>query len=207
MIADRPTDPSLAPNSVDGWVGANPILELVAVVQQRFGNAKAAVLMADTQWRVYRMPTEMVPEQHVRAVVHAAYEQLGAARAVDALDAAGIERAHAMLAHDIPQLTQWMIRKLPTRLAMRVLLLAIKRSSWTFAGSARFDVAVADHAAVVDFHDCEMNRGMHAKQTGCPFYRATFRELLRTLVSPTATVDETECCAAGDTRCRFVLRV
>jgi divinyl protochlorophyllide a 8-vinyl-reductase len=206
-IMPTPQHPDIAPNSVEGWIGPNAILQLVKRVREKFGDGEAAGLLTETQWRLDRLPEDMVPEDHVRLVVHATYAHLGGAEARQMLDDAGVGTARYLLANRIPKAAQWVIRHLPKALGLRVLLTAIGRNSWTFAGSARFEIHHAHRPTMVEFHDCAMCRGMHEAQTGCAFYQATFRELLRRLVSPTAEVEEQSCCAAGATSCRFALRV
>jgi divinyl protochlorophyllide a 8-vinyl-reductase len=197
----------VAPHRAQGSIGPNAILQLVKRVRERFGDGAAAGLLDGTPWRLDRLPGDMVPEAHVRIVVLATYAHLGGAEARQMLDDAGAGTARYLLANRIPKAAQWVIRHLPKTLGLRVLLAAIGRNSWTFAGSARFEIHHAHHPTMVEFHDCAMCRGMHAAQTGCTFYQATFRELLRQLVSPTAEVEELSCCAAGAASCRFALTV
>lgn len=191
---------------VAGRIGPNAILQTVAVIRDRFGDAAAARVIAGTPWRLDRLPTEMVPEEDVLSVVHATMRQFGDAEAHRVMDAAGVATAHYLLANRIPRIAQVVMKLAPPSVALRILLTAIQRNSWTFAGSARF---VVRHGTptVVEFHDCAMCRGLHSSGAECQFYAATFRELLTLLVSARTQVVESSCMATGESCCRFALTI
>jgi bacteriochlorophyll 4-vinyl reductase len=61
---------------------------------------------------------------------------------------------------------RWLLPRLPTPLASRVLLAAVSRQSWTFAGSGVFRA--------------EPGRPVRLSLTGCPICRRRARLRLRT---------------------------
>ena len=189
-----------------GRIGPNAILQTVAVIRARFGDAAASRVLAGTPWRLEHLPDEMVPERDVLTVVHATLRDLGYEQGHRVMDAAGARTARYLLAQRIPKAAQCIMKLVPAPIALRILLTAIQRNSWTFAGSATFVVRYGG-PAVVEFHDCAMCRGLHGTASACAFYEATFRELLLALVSPRARVIETACMAADAECCRFQLWV
>lgn len=188
-----------------GHIGPNAILQIVEEVRSRCGESAGRFVLADTPWRLEQLPTAMVAEEEVIAVVHATHRLLGREGARQVLRAAGVRTARYLLANRIPRAAQWVMHLAPPAVAARILLSAIRRNSWTFAGSAQFTAQVGE-PTVLEFTDCPMCRGLHGHEPECEYYAATFTTLMQALVSPFATVVETECSARGDERCRFELR-
>jgi divinyl protochlorophyllide a 8-vinyl-reductase len=96
----------------------------------------------------------------------------------------------------------WCLKRMPARLASAVLLQAIARHAWTFAGSGRF-VASGRHPVRVALFDCPLCRGAASEAPRCSYYLACFQHLFRTLVHPRARVNLRGCAAAGADACRF----
>lgn len=189
-----------------GVIGPNAILQTVAAVRERWGDARAREILNGTQWRLDHLPMEMVDEAEVRSVTNALREMVGPDAALDVLDEAGERTASYLLAHRIPRVAQWVMRFSPVCVSARMLLAAISRNRWTFAGSAA--VRLTSHPrVVVEFAGCPLCAGLHASGPSCQFYAATFRGLFRVLVNPRVTVTETACQAVGDSCCRFVIAV
>ena len=118
---------------------------------------------------------------------------------------AGQRTGDYLLAHRIPRPVQWLLKCLPPTLAARVLLAAIARHAWTFAGSGRFEVL--GYAPVrVSISGNPLARAVHADEPQCFYYAATFERLFRALVSRKSTVVETRCEAAGAAACIFEVR-
>nr|AAP73429.1 4-vinyl protochlorophyllide reductase [Rubrivivax gelatinosus] len=80
----------------------------------------------------------MVDEAEVRRLHGVLRESLGPAAAREIAHAAGVRTADYLLARRIPKPVQALLKVLPAPLAARVLLTAIGRNSWTFAGSGQF---------------------------------------------------------------------
>lgn len=190
------------PATAAGRIGPNAILQTVAVVSDRWGQALAARILEGTPWRLDHLPGHMVREDEVRTVTDGVRRALGAVQAAQVLEEAGQRTADYLLRHRIPRLAQWIIRAAPPPIGIRFLLAAISRNRWTFAGSAEVALTTTPRPAV-SFRGCPLCVGLHASGPACHFYAATFRGLFRALVSPRATVTETACQAAGDSCCRF----
>ena len=113
---------------------------------------------------------------------------------------AGDRTARYLLAHRIPQAAQAMMRLLPAAWAARLLVAAIRRNAWTFAGSGHFSGQVAAGAVTLSIAANPL------ALPGCPWHGAVFARLFRTLVSPRAEVIHPDCCAHGAPSCRFEVR-
>lgn len=185
-------------------IGPNAIIQVFAATRERMGAAFAEALLRDaTPYRPDTLPTEMVDEAEPRALIRALVDRAGPFLATSVLREAGHRTGDYLLAHRIPRVAQWVMRVAPTRVALRILLTAMQRNAWTFAGSGRFVVPAGAGAPALVFESCPMCRGMHEARPMCDFYGGTFERLIRTLVSRHATVIEVECMAQGASRCRF----
>jgi divinyl protochlorophyllide a 8-vinyl-reductase len=115
-----------------------------------------------------------------------------------------VRTADYLLRIRIPRFAQRVLALLPARLGLRLLLTAITRNSWTFAGSAAFAVERdASHTTRFSLTGCPVCRGMSADAPACHYYAATVERLVRAIVAPNAMVVEEECEAMGASRCRF----
>ncbi|MCU0868294.1 MAG: bacteriochlorophyll 4-vinyl reductase [Burkholderiales bacterium] len=150
-------------------------------------------------------PTRMVPEADVQQLHRSLRACLDAPLADRIARDAGRRTADYLLAHRIPRAFQALLRVLPARPAARLLLHAIGRHAWTFAGSGRFTVT---RGATVRFsiEDNPLCRGEHADAPICGFFAATFERLFGALIDPAARVDEIACEATGAAACVFELR-
>ena len=148
------------------------------------------------------MPGHMVDEREVIALHQLLRPVLGEERARAVSREAGVRTCDYLLANRIPRPAQFVLRLLPPALASRVLLRSIGGHSWTFAGSGHFRFESGYPVRLI-IADCPLCRGVTAEQPVCDYYAATFEHLYRTLVSPRATVVETECEAMGAPACVF----
>ncbi len=174
-------------------VGGGP-----ALAQRVFERAGLAAYLREP-------PGQMVDESEVTRLHRELRGLLGAPAAAAVAREAGLRTAAYLLAHRIPGPVRAVLRRLPARVAARVLLHAIRRHAWTFAGSGRFE-ARAGRPVVLTLRDNPLCRGLRADMPVCDFYAATFEGLFRALVHPAACVEEVACEARGDAECRFELR-
>jgi hypothetical protein len=77
-----------------------------------------------------------------------------------------------------------------------LLLTAVARNAWTFAGDGAFSATPGDPCVIVV-------RGNPLAQPGCPWHSAVFEVLFRRLVAHGAWVSHTACQAEGDDCCAF----
>jgi divinyl protochlorophyllide a 8-vinyl-reductase len=194
MIADQ-QDPRIGPNA---------ILQVLAALRAQHGEAVAVDILrrAGLAAVVEHPPEHMVAEREVIALHGGVRRHLGpdAARAV--MVEAGIGTGDYLLAHRIPALAQRVLSASPARLASRMLLAAISRHTWTFAGSGECTFS-SGHPVLVTIRDCPACRGEHTAAPLCDYYAKTFERLYGVLVHPAARVRETTCIASGADACRF----
>lgn len=198
--------------SATARIGPNAITRMAEAVQAAVGApAMAAVFRrAGLGDYVERAPEHMVPEGEVIRLHHEVRAALPTGTARGVARDAGTRTAAYLLAHRIPHVLQRLLRRLPPRWAALVLLGAISRHAWTFAGSGTFSwrVGPPGGAALVwlELRGNPLCRGLREAEPTCDYYAATFQALFRALVHPRAQVLETACEARGDAQCRFEVR-
>lgn len=186
-----------------GRIGPNALLQLVPVLEAAGGPALRRDIFA--LGGVTDLPSGdgLIDEAPVAAVHQALRAQLPD-QAPALAWAAGVGTADYILAHRIPAAAQWLLRHLPARLAGPLLVRAIARNAWTFAGSGRFSV-VRVWPPVFEIADNPVVRGERADHPICHWHAAVFQRLFQVLVHPEMTCTETDCGAAGAGACRFEL--
>jgi divinyl protochlorophyllide a 8-vinyl-reductase len=144
----------------------------------------------------------MVDEAEVVAL-HAALRGLVPADEAARIAAdAGRRTADYLLANRIPRVMRLVLPRLPARWAARILLVAIGRHAWTFAGSGRFAV-LPGRPVRFSIAGGPLARDVQAPVPVCDYYAATFAGLFRRLVHPATRVVETDCEACGAPACIF----
>ncbi len=190
-----------------GRIGPNAITRVAEVLPVHAGRIVAEQVFARAglikHWR--HPPEAMVDETEVARLHATLRETLGERDAAGVARAAGTRTGDYLLAHRIPKPVQWLLKRLPAPLAARVLLAAITKHAWTFAGSGTFS-ATPGRPVRVPIRANPMCRGLVSEAPACDFYAATFERLFRVLVHPETQVVETACEACGDDACRFELR-
>ncbi|RAI39548.1 bacteriochlorophyll 4-vinyl reductase [Rhodoplanes roseus] len=180
---------------------------MIEALDEQVGHEETAWLfgLAELSHHLEHAPDHMVDERDVVAIHTVVRSQLGAARAREVGRQAGLLTADYLLANRIPKAIQPILKVLPAAISARILLGAIGKHSWTFAGSGTF-VAVAGHPVRFSIAGCPVCRGAKAPAPLCDYYGATFERLFRTLVHRNARVIETACEAAGAPACAFEIR-
>ncbi|MCR9220515.1 MAG: bacteriochlorophyll 4-vinyl reductase [Alphaproteobacteria bacterium] len=197
-LADPLAPPAGAAAHPDGLIGPNAVIQLRAALAERAGEAAALGLflragLAD--WAEARLDA-MIPQ----AVPAALFETLFAAYPHDAASEiaaeAGRRTADYVMAHRIPGPVKALLKALPAPLAARLLLKAIQRNAWTFAGSGVCRAAYGAPSRV------EI-AGNPLAMPGCVWHVGVFSRLFQALVSRRARVTHPACARAGDPLCRF----
>lgn len=188
-------------------IGPNAITRMAEALDEAVGPSATHRLFAacGLGHHLDAPPEHMVDERDVaalHAVVDAALDRHHA-RAV--CRSAGVRTGDYLLAHRIPRPAQRLLRILPTGVAARLLIAAIRRHTWTFAGSGRFH-ARAGRSATIAIAQCPLCRELTAESPRCDYFAATFERLFRALVHPGARAVETACEASGDDACQFEVR-
>lgn len=191
-------------NAVAGRIGPNAILRVAEALQRR-GRAEEVFRSAGLAHHLAVPPSAMVDEEDARRLHAALRSTLGPHEAAQVAREAGEATAAYLLAHRIPKPVQVLLRLLPAPLAARVLLAAITRHAWTFAGSGEFE-ARPGRPVVLTIRRNPLCRGLASDTPACDYYAATFERLFRVLVQRDSVVTETRCEARGDRACRFEIR-
>jgi divinyl protochlorophyllide a 8-vinyl-reductase len=186
-----------------GRIGPNAVTRLAEALGPARGEAvfRAAGLLH----RLREPPGRMVPEAEVTALHRMLRERLGDEAAASVSAEAGRLTARYLLAHRIPRPLQAVLRLLPAGIAARILVSAIRRHAWTFAGSGRFR-ALPGKPMRLEISGGPIASAGRAAKPVCAYYAATFETLFAALVSPRARVTEIACEASGDPACVFELR-
>ena len=187
-------------------IGPNAITQVRAALERHLGDERTREIFVQACLLNHFEcpPQHMVDEYEVISLHRTLHTALGDPLALTIAQEAGQATARYLLAHRIPRPIRWLLRCLPASKAAHVLLLAIRRHAWTFAGSGRFSVEPGPPIVLV-LRDNPFCRGLTAGTPSCAYYAATFEQLFRLLVHPAAYVTESHCEAAGDDACKFVI--
>jgi divinyl protochlorophyllide a 8-vinyl-reductase len=211
----EPTPPDdVAKASASARIGPNAILQTRRALAERYGVAAVHALDADAALPEV-LPPGMIPEAWFVRAVAALRARLPRAEAEAVLTTSGRYTADYVRMHRIPRAFRALLALLPARIAIPVLLAAIRRHAWTFAGAGTFR-AVGGFPRTLILDACPTCRalaraepaaGASTKPTagrGGAYYEAAFERLL-SLASPRVRVRETRCVADGARHCRFEL--
>jgi divinyl protochlorophyllide a 8-vinyl-reductase len=207
LSSRTPVGPERLNESV-GRIGPNAITQLQTALLHQLGAGPAAAIFASAALSdaFDEPPGEMVDEADVARLHRQVRRSCTPAQARAIMHEAGDRTGQYILAHRIPAIIALTLRWLPAAASSRLLMRAIARHAWTFAGSGEFRIgfqhghrhrleAVIRNNPVVAFEQHPMPI--------CDWHAAVFQRLFRELVSPATVVRETRCCAAGDKSCRF----
>jgi divinyl protochlorophyllide a 8-vinyl-reductase len=181
-------------------VGPNAVIQTRRVLDQRYGTAARAAIFAGAGLDQLdeRDLTELVDVDVVNALNAEIVRRLPPASARDLLWHAGKLTGDYVLEHRIPRTARRLLQALPRPLARRLLMMAITRNAWTFAGRARVETR-PDRVVI---HDNPICLGRTALSS-CVWHVAVLSRLLQTLVDPGLVVRETQCLGRGNDACRF----
>ncbi|MBI3790877.1 MAG: bacteriochlorophyll 4-vinyl reductase [Gemmatimonadetes bacterium] len=203
--ASRRPSPAQGAPRAGGIIGPNSILQLVDVLRTALGDATAERLLKRATGRTFdHLPTAMIDEREPNRLVREVIGAVGAEDARRYLRDAGTRTGDYLLAHRIPRVAQWVMRLLPRAHGRRLLLGAMARHAWTFAGSGTFRI-VPGTLPTLEIAGCPMCHGFRVGAPMCDYYAATFERLLQVIIDPQVVVREVACEAVGDAACRFVL--
>ncbi len=173
-------------------IGPNAIIQSVRVLQHCCGNEATTALLHQSSHPALRhlpeaLPETMVPETLFHALVAELEHQLGPETTTAILEQAGHQTADYLLAHRIPRPFQVVVRSLPKRAGLWLLLVAIKQHAWTFAGSGSFSTAGILTAPTPTLH---LSLPPIARAPVAAFYAGTFRRLFQVLITPACQVEQ-----------------
>lgn len=149
-------------------------------------------------------PEGLIPEAWFVRLISALRQTLPPERSEAVLRRAGRYTADYVGRHRIPGVFRLLLRVLPARLALPLLLAAFRRHAWTFAGSGAFGVRGPFPGALLldGCPTCRPEAAAAPLPHGGAYYEAAFTGLLQ-LAAPTVRVREVACRARGEAPCQF----
>jgi divinyl protochlorophyllide a 8-vinyl-reductase len=185
----------IGPNAVTRMAEALAAMGGEALCRDIFVSAGLAAHLATP-------PTRMIPETDVAALHRAAIEALGEERAAGLSREAGRLTGNYLLAHRIPQMAQRVLKRLPRALASRILVTAIARHAWTFAGGGEFTYRFSPRLTLT-LKGSPICKGLRTEAPACSYFAGTFERVFGEVLGPSLRVTETECEATGAAACVF----
>jgi len=198
-----------------GRIGPNAVIRLAEALGVEVGAERTAEIFREAGQAQFldRPPAEMVDERIVTALHVALRRRLDGPQAQRASLRAGEFTADYLLAHRIPRAAQAVLKVLPSTPAARMLVAAIGRHAWTFAGSGTFSVRFRPRPRHVlaprlqfSIEGCPVCHGASRAEPVCAYYAGTFERLFRELVHAGTSVVESQCQATGAPACVFDVR-
>jgi divinyl protochlorophyllide a 8-vinyl-reductase len=186
-----------------GVVGPNAVLQLCEPVRAAGGEAllQDVFRRAGLSHYLATPPLAMVPQEEARRLFGAVREYLGPEAGDAVLREAGAGTAAYVMANRIPAFARGVLRVLPPRPAARLLLTAIRRHAWTFAGSGVCCVSQAGRTAALEIEHNPLST------PGCAWHIGVLETMFHRLVSRRTALVHTACEARCGDRCRFDLKL
>lgn len=183
-----------------GVIGPNAVIQLANALQAVAGPAIARQVFAEACHLdlLGHMPSEMIDERIPARLFVALWRVLPHETARQIAEDAGRRTARYILQNRIPSFARFVLRRLPSSVARRLLLGAINKNAWTFAGSGLCRTRPGNPALIEI-----MANPMHMPD--CIWHQAVFGELFDSLVAGRIRVRHSQCCRTGAAACRFEL--
>ncbi len=175
----------------EALIGPNAMIQTARALEKRLGEpeARRILRLAGFESLLDVEPCGMQPEREFLALVTCLVEVLPDAVAHAVLHEAGVRTGAYVLRHRIPGAAKLLVRGLPPRVRIRLVLEAIARHAWTFAGSGAFEFRTKPDVRLT------LRLGSPARQlpsTGPlhAYYHGALETLLRALVSRDVALGE-----------------
>lgn len=184
-------------------MGPNAIIQTVLALHDRFGEPQARTLLVQSgqsQWAAH-LPEEMIDEAAFHTLVQALVAQVGAEQTAQILHDAGQRTADYLLAHRIPRFFQRLVRMLPRRVGLWLLLQAITQHAWTFVGSGQFRFRVSQQPTL------QLRITYPSVPVVASFYGGTFTRLIHALIDQRAMVSASTSQDTGSIDCLYTLNL
>ncbi len=172
------------PASDPARIGPNSIIQTVGALRVSCGEAEADDLLTRSGegHLVDHLPEEMVNESEFHRLVQVLVAELGPEQTAQVLHESGERTADYLLAHRIPRFFQRLVKVLPRRAGLALLLWAVSFNAWTFVGSGQFRFAVGRELVI------RVHVSHPSVLPVAHFYGGTFTRLVHILIDPQATV-------------------
>lgn len=143
---DQQTD---APMRAAGTIGPNSVIQLAAAVTDALGRVEAERLFEQAGLSdLLRTPPETMIAETLPAALFRALWRLHPVAAPRLAADAGRRTADYVIAHRIPRFARVIFFLAPRWLSVRLLLMAIRKNAWTFAGSGQCTVTTGKHPII-----------------------------------------------------------
>jgi divinyl protochlorophyllide a 8-vinyl-reductase len=198
---------SITSTDAGAVIGPNAITRMAEALGTLTGDAHRRDIFASADLTFYLSspPTRMIPEADVARLHRAVIEAMGEAEAAIVSREAGRLTGDYLLANRIPVMAQRVLKRLPRALAARILVAAIARHAWTFAGAGEFTYDFSPRFSL-RLKGSPICRELRTQEPACAYFAATFERVFGAMLGPSLHVTETECEAAGASACVFDVR-
>ena len=171
-------------NTTPSKIGPNSIIQTVAALEAAYGKNKAETMLSKIGqgYLVGNLPKEMVEEAKFHTLVGALQKEIGETATSRILQESGERTARYLLKVRIPGIFQKFVKLLPPRPAFKLLLFAISKNAWTFAGSGEFAYNMTRPPEI------SVKVTFPTQPVVGNFYLGTFTALLQELVNPTTKI-------------------
>ena len=168
----------------DALIGPNAIIQVAESISSRLGPDKLDRVMhaAGLDRFINSPPEHMVSELDVANLHRAVAANVEQSQGVAIMAEAGHRTARYLLANRIPAPARVVLKALPATLAARLLLTAIEKHAWTFAGSSTFSFD-ARHPVRISLSGSPMFAMPQSRVLAASYFEATFESLFQELVS------------------------
>jgi len=166
---------SIAPPN--GVIGPNAILQTETALREAGGQALAERIFAKARLShlLRNRPEDMIDEAAPKALFAALFDTLPRREGMRIALDAGRRTGAYILANRIPGPVRVLLKLLPARLASPLLLAAIQRHAWTFAGSGECQTVSGSPATVTITEN-------PLKMPVCTWHTGVFEVLFQSLV-------------------------
>jgi divinyl protochlorophyllide a 8-vinyl-reductase len=188
-------------------IGPNAIIQMVEALRVYWGRQETHHLLQSLGMAAYddAPPKNMVPQTEVAALHQRLYGMVDTRDFKAIAQDAGRRTGDYLLANRIPAPVQWVLKRLPDKLAARVLCKAIAKHAWTFAGSGVFSYDWSP-GLVFSIQGNPICGGIQSAVPVCDYYAATFERIFRVIVNDDWRVVEQSCQSMGAPACIFVFQ-
>lgn len=186
-----------------GLIGPNAVIQLAAALRNASGSKDAAPRVFASAGVLHLLqvpPDAMIDEAIPARLFEALWRELGPTQAAHIAHDAGRRTGAYVLDNRIPKIARAVFRVLPQHLAATLLLKAIRRNAWTFAGSGTCRIAPGNPAMLT------ISRNPLA-MPDCVWHVGVFEHLFRALVSRQARVRHVDGWMDGAPASRFEIEV
>ena len=181
-------------------IGPNAVLQTEAALEAAGGVSlvRRVFERAGLERLLEHRPEEMIEEHVPQALFSAMFDSMPRRDGIRIALDAGRRTGRYILENRIPRPVRWLLRLLPGDIAAPLLLSAIERHAWTFAGSGECRVEVGPTARL-HIADNPMRMPL------CAWHTGVLEVLFRTLVSERTQVVHTTTKPGARSVCTFTM--